>query len=149
MPNRKKTAEEKMLQGTFRKDRDSLHKYKEVKAIPIPPKHYDEYAQGVYYRLAGNLLEKRLLQDTDTDALMLYAYWVGQAHHATVFMESVGFDPTNKDWYKAHLALVKCTEQVNRIGARFGFSPVDKSRVRVEEENTLDINTWLEENVKK
>ena len=145
---RKKTAEEKKREGTYRKSRDveRVLPISPITGIPEPLNALTESQERAYYYLFDLLKESKLVVAVDVVILTQLAIAIDLAEQARQALEQAGTIQTYKTGARAvspELSVWRqATEVIERLGAKFGLSPKDRNRlleaVKKEEEPILD-----------
>ena len=127
----------KHAQGTLEKSRvlSNEVEYNSLEAIPLPPEDWPEYAKEVWIVSASNLYENGLLYETDLPQLQEYCYSCYVAKECRQELNGVAnWTVKTKTGHKPHplwQVLKQAQDVKNRFGAKFGFSPADKTQIAV------------------
>ncbi len=148
MPNHRKPRAQKILQGTFRKDRNPKQEPQPEGLIDPPPapRHLDRYGKQMWRRLARDLIDAGLLTSLDMFSLEILCAAYGeyrQAHEAI-------FRPMDQETGKrtertieqylrgrnAHTApeitvMKAAFSQYKAMLAEFGLGPASRNRIDV------------------
>lgn len=116
--------------------RTSAGEPKPRRVAPKPPAHLSAEAAEQWPRLVRLLMPLGVLTEADGDALAAYcaayARWADAERHLTedgVIVKS----PTGYPIQNPYLAVAnKALEQMDRYLSKFGMTPADRTRVRVE-----------------
>jgi phage terminase small subunit len=129
---RKLPTEIKEKQGTLEKSRVLPGEvvYSRCEGIPDPPETLDDFGGKVWFTAAQELHSKNLLFKTDLPALEVYCTGVSFMRMAAKEIKTPeGSKKTAMgNWFKYWK---DSAEVVNKFGAKFGFSPVDKTNIAV------------------
>jgi phage terminase small subunit len=125
---KKKTVEQKKLEGTDRKDRDGLAIAADM-SMPKHPSWLDADEVKIWKRLAPRLNKMGVLSNTDAESFGLFCFWMNK------FL-----------WLKRECtndigSLKKAMSEIDRLGAKFGYTPADRAGLKVEgteKEDPLD-----------
>jgi P27 family predicted phage terminase small subunit len=123
----------KVVEGSFRKDRDNPEQPTPKIAAPPVPRFLRGKERGIFRRIARLLAGMRVVSKADTDALVLYA--VSRARWEKLAAEmrqepDVIETPNGVKRINPKLqAMDKCQEQCYRLLAEFGLTPSARNRV--------------------
>lgn len=138
-----KPAQLKVLEGSFRKDRDSHGQTAEV-GIPVCPDDAPDCVKTAWDRIAPNLAKQGLI--STADAIPFFAYLdsytkfvavTGALHSLQDMLEqtpngylqmSQGFHIRNKLW-----------QEVMKAGKEFGHTPAARSAMKAPQQGQLDL----------
>jgi P27 family predicted phage terminase small subunit len=123
--------------------------YSELSKVPPVPEKWPPQAQNYFLLASRELLSKNLLFSTDLPALKRYCFACYQADLAEEKLLDDDFvtEHTNKAKEtntvpSAWLRVLKDANAIiDKFGAKFGFSPVDKMKIAIPEKpktNPLD-----------
>lgn len=129
MRGKRLPKELKEAQGTLRSGRDSDLKFTELDNIPTPPEHWSDRMIRHYYRIAKELQDKGILFNTDIELLKTYVVNCEEVLKHEILMQN--HDILSKEYKQIQVQYHKFVDQVKSIGGKFGFNPVDKSKVWV------------------
>lgn len=106
------------------------------RVMPKAPDHLDDAAKREWGRLAKLLMPLGVLTEADADALaaysIVYARWADAERHLTEDGPVVK-SPTGYPIQNPYLAIAnKALEQMDRYLSKFGMTPADRTRIRVD-----------------
>ena len=125
-----KPRELKILQGTFRPDRDrSLVSV--GGATPEPPDHLAGEALKFWRSVVPGLAKMGILCELDAPMLSMMCWWYAEARRFADAAEKADLSDL-----KAHRRLLVmaslCAGHFDKIAARFGMTPADRARLRID-----------------
>jgi len=145
----RKPRQQKIIEGTFRKDRNPSHepepeKYTEA---PKPPSHLGKFGKKLWKRLAPELIEEGLLTVLDNQALELLCETYDQyrqAHEAVYYVRdaegkrkrrSLGeyLIGRNSQTMPEYQAMNRNLAEIIRLLREFGMTPVARNRIDLPE----------------
>lgn len=151
MSRKKKPTELKVLQGTFRKDRDGGDPpdFGKLTEVPPPPDSLENQAKVKWEQLAPRLVAQGLLQPTDLDMLEAYCMWFQIEHMARTELGtevSLTGAMGGKIKNPAITVLKEATDQIKKIGALFGLDPPSRASLGLGKAsgNQSDLATLLQ-----
>lgn len=119
----------KLLDGTYRKDRDG-NVQDEVKPDKpkrlTAPSHLGRKGKAVWRRLGPMLQRLGLLTEADTEAFASYCRQHDLWHAA---IEAMNADPSDMNAFRRHQS---ATDQIHRLGSKFGLTPSDRNGLTTE-----------------
>lgn len=145
-----KTKETKILNGTYRKDRNggifAPDKFDNGSSFPMAPPRLNELGAKVWALACEELWRKGILYTMDLPQLEIYcfamqSFWQAQDHidkygavyeHTnrvgeTALMQNPWVNVKMKDW-----------EIINRLSAKFGMTPIDRNKLDAPEQPNED-----------
>lgn len=130
----RKTDQQKLLEGTYRKDRArQTPKFKTIAGVPDPPMHLDDLAKDEWVHMIQELKAIGILQTVDLLPLAMYCsemslYWKCQEklkNGVTNINPSSGIATRKPEVSIASQAL----NNAMKIAGRFGFTPADREKL--------------------
>ena len=122
-----------------------MHRYTDA-GIPVAPEEWPDEKTQIYYRLANELQGKKLLFVTDLDLLNSYTHACWIAGELEKQMVELPVDISDRHYNNLMIRWRDAVGLMNQLGGKFGFNPVDKSKVRIVEENESDpLKAFLDE----
>lgn len=133
----------KQLQGTARADRvlENEVEYTLVEKVPRPPKEWPAMVRKIWRNVCKQLISKGLLFETDLPAVQAYCFACYQQTlaQAQLLNPDGGFVVKHRSvtgvvnnvvspWLKV---MESSQRVIDRFGAKFGFSPADKTKIAV------------------
>jgi P27 family predicted phage terminase small subunit len=130
----RKSVEEKLLKGTFRKDRESPPDLSApLEKLPPAPARLSKPAQAAWKRIGAAAIQIGSLRRSDLEGLELVAAALGTAAEAEEIIRREGMviaSPTGTSKPNPAVAILQASRaQVDRMLQRFGLSPVSRARV--------------------
>ena len=141
---KKKPVELKMIEGTYRKDRDNLNAPKVTGDLVSPPNYFSEEQTGVWKYAIENA-PKGLLKKLDISILEIWvtAYVTYRESYAKV--QEMGQFMTSPSGYPiVNPYLSNMNKQATimmKAASELGFTPTSRSKVSVEQEQT-EVDPW-------
>lgn len=142
----------KLIEGTYRRDREAPNAPDPVPVIPSRPSWLGEgvpwgrEAVREWSRIVPHLESCRLLTQLDRANLAAYCDAVGRWWHYRREVERVGPVQVTDSGYRAQNPEVgmmnRALEDMAKFGAKFGLSPSDRTRVSAEAPNSSDADPW-------
>lgn len=141
---KKKPVELKMIEGTYRKDRDNLNAPKVTGDLVSPPNYFSEEQTGVWKYAIENA-PKGLLKKLDISILEIWvtAYVTYRESYAKVQeMGQVMTSPSGYPIVNPYLSnMNKQATIMMKAASELGFTPTSRSKVSVEQEQT-EVDPW-------
>lgn len=141
---KKKPVELKMIEGTYRKDRDKLNAPKVTGDLVSPPNYFSEEQTGVWKYAIENA-PKGLLKKLDISILEIWvtAYVTYRESYAKVQeMGQVMTSPSGYPIVNPYLSnMNKQATIMMKAASELGFTPTSRSKVSVEQEQT-EVDPW-------
>lgn len=149
--SRAKPTNIKKIEGTYRKDRhlENEVEYSSIEDITVPEslqnnpdEKFIDDAVNHWLHFTKELKSVNLLYSTDLHELELLCYWIAISRKCMRDMKSFTESHTNKAGFtnqvvSSHFKVLKdATEQVNKLSAKFGFSPIDKMKIAIPEKKS-------------
>ena len=143
MPNHRKPREQKIVQGTFRKDRapENEPQPPPVFEVPNPPSHLNKWGKRKWRDLAPQLFDDGLLTVLDTTTLEIlcenYGIYrelrdaithTGRSQKQTIAEYMAG---RNSQTMPEYTAMTKAFQLYKSLMAEFGLSPASRGRLNV------------------
>ena len=122
---KKKTREQKELEGTFRKHRDGDSPVADME-MPDVPEWLDADAINVWNRLGRRLNMAGILANSDGESFGMFCFWVAK------------FISMQKDSGNDVYGLSKCMSEIDRLGSKFGYTPADRASLKVDRPEKQD-----------
>lgn len=160
MPNYRKPRQRKIIEGTFRKDRNPVNEPEpeKIQEAPKPPAHLGKYGKKKWKDLAGRLSEEGLLTVLDVEALEMLCEMYDQYRAAkdAVYQPLWSDGKRRKRSLEEYLATHSFQTQteysaMNRHYAEyikllkeFGMSPAARNRVSVKEKKGQEVDPMEE-----
>ena len=144
MKGKRLPKEIKQAQGTLRVGRDSDHNYDLVSNVPAPPDYFQDEELQHYWRLTNQLSKHGLLQQTDLE--LLIEYIKASAIATRVYRLMIKEDPTDVKYNRLQKHWEGAVSKMERLGSKFGFNPVDKSKVWVIEKKEDPLSEFKRKN---
>lgn len=136
---RAKTKEEKEMQGTFEPSKEGLEpvEYETYERIPTAPAHWPVEAQKIWIDRCQDLKQSGYLVKAMMAPLKRYCFAVYQAEEAERKLIEEGFtsleEGTKGQQYevvsKWVMVLDNANKWIEKLGAKFGFTPLDIHKV--------------------
>lgn len=123
---KRKTEEQKKLEGTARKDRQNECAPVSDMTMPMAPAWLTKEEFKIWKRLAPRLNQRGVLSYDDADSFGMFCFWLGK------FIELKTNCPND-----VH-TITKCALQVDKLGAKFGYTPADRSSLKLEKPVEID-----------
>lgn len=153
MPQRKKSIEQHIIDGTFRKERHAV-KHPEPKTIKEeikPPSYFNNYSKKEWKRIIPELIELNLLPKIDIGLLEVAIFNYGIYRECWDFIYTEEYTdksgkkrrrPRNlKDYFKENSSSQKTPwvsmmkdsfKKYYDIMLKFGFTPVERSKINLD-----------------
>ena len=130
----RKPVEEKLLSGTFRKDREPPPDLSApLEKLPPAPVRLSRPAQAAWKRIGAAAIQIGSLRRSDLEGLELVAAALGTAAEAEEIIRREGMvitSPTGTSKPNPAVAILQASRaQADRMLQRFGLSPVSRARV--------------------
>jgi len=143
--SRKKSKSAKIIQGTFRKDRDTKNiPLCKTDKIPDPPKVLDKIALQEWDRVAPLLFKSGLLSDLDVTALAGYCMSWSRFKKAESALEGQPLTITGATGAQIKNPLISISrmaaDQMLQMARHFGLTPASRSKVMPKGKKKKD--TW-------
>ncbi len=123
----RKSIEEHILNGTYRKDRHGPIEPADLPApFPSKPKSLPVSAGAVWDRLAAVL--NGVAKARDVPTLEDLCRWIDRAERINVVLSAM--DPAETGYVKALTGAAIATDKILQLSARFGISPADRAKLR-------------------
>ncbi|MDR2919701.1 MAG: P27 family phage terminase small subunit [Tannerella sp.] len=124
----------RMKQSAFNVDRISdIKKITSTKNLKLLP---TKRAKDIFKQKANQLIALRVLTELDIEHLAVYANSLDIAFSCMEGMREPAVEKYNKEGFligyvpRPEIAMYKqMVEQINRIGAEFGFTPISRQRI--------------------
>lgn len=141
---KKKPVELKMIEGTYRKDRDNLNAPKVTGDLVSPPNYFSQEQTDVWKYAIENA-PKGLLKKLDISILEIWvtAYVTYRESYAKVQeMGQVMTSPSGYPIVNPYLSnMNKQATIMMKAASELGFTPTSRSKVSVEQEQT-EVDPW-------
>jgi len=124
----RKPAPIKILEGTFRADRDTPGVIAD--GTPTPPASLKGDALRLWGEIVPGLVARGVANACDEQALALMVRWLAMAHRYTAAAEKMAL--SNKGLPRMANLAATATSQFDRIAARFGLTPSDRAKLRAD-----------------
>ena len=141
MPRRRKPVHLKLIEGTYRPDREPKPSPRPARVMPRPPSWLSKEARDEWKRIGPELHALGLLTRIDRNAFAAYcgayADWV-QARKELERLRKEGreFDLVGTKHGKVanplHRTVRQAAQDMTRYGALFGLNPTGRSRINAE-----------------
>lgn len=147
MANRRKSNNEHIQAGTFRKDRHSLKpettEWRKLNNIPDAPIYFDDYAREAWQLITQELLNRGDLCEVYLGQLEQYAYSLSLAQRAakelnTTMTTASKANPAVSPFFRIYSQACKT---VMDIGDKFGFNSRSKLSIPAADSNPFANNT--------
>lgn len=123
----------KLLQGTFRPDRDAgMPDPDPITVVPKAPSHLTTVAKREWRRVCGQLIELGVLTDLDLAALEGYCSAYGRAVEADRALKKGGLTMLSPQGFIARpeVAIARTAwAEARRFAQEFGITPASRTRV--------------------
>lgn len=110
--------------------------------IPRCPSHLDKTAKSMWRRLTKELFDAGILTRIDAEILAAYCQVYSRWKNAELMLQKSGdvIKTTNGNLIQnPYLAIAnRAIEQMAKLASEFGMTPSSRSRIKVEEPETLD-----------
>jgi P27 family predicted phage terminase small subunit len=142
----KKPTQLKLIQGTFRKDRNSENEPEPEKVIeiPKPPSYLTKYAKKLWKVLTAELIEQEILTKVDIPALEACCEAYGRAAHEAVFRPrdletgklmkrtlAEYMKGRNSQTMPEYTAMTKAFNTFKTYLIEFGLTPASRGRINI------------------
>lgn len=128
-----KPSKQKMLEGTYRKDRAAKNEIAPLPGTPVRPSWLDARARREWDRVVPQLAALGVLSDVDQALLADYCAAQGLAQKAQEQLNRQGLVITVPGGAKQKNPLIKIAQearaQARLLAAEFGLSPSSRSRI--------------------
>lgn len=130
----KKPTALKILTGTYRKDRDGAPNAEPKPAgSPKKPKDLDGEAGKFWDLIVPQLVELKIATALDAPELARLCRWWAIEQKSLDYLDGLDADLVgSSEWYRVQLQAGHARNQWDRIAARFGMSPADRAKLRIE-----------------
>lgn len=141
-----KPAQSKVIQGNFRKDRDSHGPQVEI-ALPPCPKWLPRLARKHWAELGPELVKTGLLSIIDGDVFALHCDSMAKFEEVTKQLKDLEamLDKTPTG-YQVQSALFtirsKLHEQIVKTGREFGMTPAGRTSLKTTPQGQLTLDGW-------
>jgi P27 family predicted phage terminase small subunit len=135
--NPRKPKEQKILEGTFRKDRDPKNVPEPVKlsTVPEPPEYLGMIAKQIWKNLAAKLVKNNLLTDLDLQSFEVLCVNIGIYRECLKNIQKEGTSKylreRNSQTSLELVAMNKSFMMITKLSTLFGLSPADRLRMGV------------------
>lgn len=135
-----KARERKILEGTFRKDRDTGPTLEPTRltAVPPPPRWLSKVARKEWKRVGSELVSQNALSVTDIGTLEGYCASYGRAVAAEASLAAVGslvmMTPQGMIPRPEVNIAKQAWAEVRSFAAKLGATPADRTRVKTPEQ---------------
>lgn len=123
----------KVIEGTFRHDRDNPDQPLPAIAAPAVPRYLVGLERGTFRRTARLLAGMRVISEADVDALAVYAVTFARWRRLVSELrkeDDIISTPTGQKRINPKLqAIDKCVDQCHKLLAEFGLTPSARTRV--------------------
>ncbi len=116
---KKKTKEQKRLEGTLRADRDSRSLSADM-TMPIAPSFLDEDEFKIWSRLAPRLNKRGVLSYDDADSFGWFCVALNRLIYAK--RECTNDVYLFQKWFAIY----------DKLGAKFGYTPADRASLKID-----------------
>ena len=133
----KKPKSQKILQGTFRRDRDDAPKILDpVTEARKPPAHLNKYAKAFWREVSQELIEQQVLTVVDWAAFEICADAYGTYRELDESIRSQGglsayFSGGNSQTVPEYTALNKAIENFHKYSKSLGLNPAARQRLNI------------------
>lgn len=139
MANRKKPSELKVLQGTFRPDRDAdvgdLPKFENVDGVPDPPDSCTGVASKFWTHYARQMVRAGMLKQTDLTTLEMFCLAKKRYYDAQMQIDELGPTLVSEKgtvYRNPHyVTQEKASADIAKHGSLLGFSPSARTSLGV------------------
>ena len=127
----RKPVAQKLMEGTFRADRDGDPSLLVPSAgSPEPPSHLSGEALAFWWRVVPDLAASRIATERDSAELAIMCEW--WARYRRYSDEVDGLNPQDKAAYQLTVLCGICCTNFDRVASKFGLNPSDRSKLRVD-----------------
>ena len=127
---RKPTAQ-KQLDGTYRKDRDGGRADVAATGVPQKPNWLSAGASKFWDRWVPELTRLGIAKEIDGPELANACYWWDEAHRLQLALKKT--KPTASNYLGLQAVTIAARKQWKDASAKFGFTPPDRARLKIEE----------------
>ncbi len=120
----------KILEGTFRADRDTAHLLGLPVGEPKPPAHLAGVPLDLWQQIIPGLISRGFVSACDDTALSLMVEWLAKYRRYSDAADSMPID--DKGLYQMTLLAGIAATNFDRFASRFGLTPADRSRLKVD-----------------
>lgn len=124
----------KILAGTYRKDRDGAPDAEpQPTGAPKKPKDLKGDAGKFWDLIVPQLAELKIATALDAPELARLCQWWALEKKSLDYLETLKADLVgSSEWRRVQLQAGHARNQWDRIAARFGLSPADRAKLRIE-----------------
>src|SRR6516165_7160845 len=126
----KKPAELKILEGTFRRDRDGAPAVAFAGGEAVLPKRLKGEARKFWKAYVPDLISRGLARTVDTPALTAMCEWWARYRRYAAALDRTR--PTLKGGQGILTRCVMASKQFEGLAMRFGLTPCDRAKLRAE-----------------
>ncbi len=142
---KKKPTNLKMLEGTFRKDRQNKNEPIPENKIPVAPEHLSEEGLNEWRRITPILFDLGLLSDLDMATLAMYCQVWGRVVKYEKIIEKEGelliTEKGNTILSPNMWVVNKAMEQCHKYLTEFGMTPASRAKVTANKDDKKK-NEW-------
>jgi len=129
----KKPLELKLLEGTYRRDRDGdLSTMLRAPGEPQKPTDLDGAAGEFWDRWVPHLVALGVAKEIDTPALEQMCFWWGRAKDLRRLLQKISKAALTKEYFRVQVLAAQADKTFNQVASRFGLTPADRARLRSE-----------------
>ena len=122
---KKKTQEQKRLEGSFRADRDGRSTVANMK-MPEPPSWIDADELRIWNEHAKRLNMSGILSFDDAESFGLFCFWMNK------------FIKLKESESDSLVNYSRCCKMIDKYGAKFGYTPADRASLKIEKPEKED-----------
>lgn len=126
----RKPDELKILQGTFRKDRDGVPAVVVPDGDVVPPDYLGDAALTFWHTIVPTMLSVGLAKPTDVPQLASMCEWWARHRRYSAILDAM--DDNDKRLYQTTMLCAIASTNFDKIAARFGLTPSDRAKLRVD-----------------
>src|SRR5262249_52419085 len=127
----------KKLRGTWRRDRDGGQGVEPAAdGEPIPPRHLKGEALRFWMLIVPDLAQSGIAKARDSAMLAMACEWWARYRRFSKLADRL--PDSSKNIYRVTVQVGICWTNCDRILARFGLTPSDRAKMRIEEKPQPD-----------
>jgi P27 family predicted phage terminase small subunit len=129
----KQPLELKLLNGTYRRDRDGdLAERVVVLGEPKKPEDLPPEASAFWEQWVPRLVELGIAKDVDAPALEQMCFWWARSKELRQVLQKISRAVLTKEYFRTQVLAAQADKSFNNIASRFGLTPADRTRLRNE-----------------
>jgi phage terminase small subunit len=129
----KKPIALKLLQGTYRRDRDGdLRSMIFPGGDPKKPKGLDPIAEAFWDEWVPKLTAIGVAKEIDSPALQMMCFWWSRAKELRAIVRKISKHALTKEYFRVQVLTAQADKTFSQLAMRFGMTPSDRARIRAE-----------------